>query len=740
MKVLILTDRMDMGGAETHIATLARWLWHMGVKVTVASGGGRLADALEREGIPQWRMPLFSHDPLLLLCLRHRLKKAVRSGDFDLLHAHARIPALLIRRCGSWRMPSGKRLRAIITAHAHFRTGVLLPHLCYWGDFTVAVSEDLRRYLLSSYRIPAERISVIENGVDLRQFKPQKTSLHVPSPLGRPCRILFASRLDSDCSLGASLLLSLAPTLCRDFPHLQITLVGGGNAYGNLSFQAKRVNEKLGRSAVSMPGACYDMPTLLGEQDIFVGVSRAAMEAGASGCAVVLCGNEGYFGILSRENARSAFLTNLCARDCPHAGVALLERDLRRLLCDGTALETAKHEARRAIEELANAETSSRATLALYHRLLSPKPCRRILIGGYFGCGNMGDDAILSGLLEALSHAHPEIIPTALTFSPRRDSRRFGIQCYNRKNPISILLALLRADAFLLGGGSLLQDLSSRRSLLYYLALLRTAAFLKRSPMLLSAGIGPLNAESSRQEVASTLALCRYISLRDEVSVRTLTSLGVDAARLHLGADPALFLATRHRLRADAILASHHLDPSGKFLGVTVREGDENLIRHLLPSVLRTLVTRYHITPLFLCLDVKRDWKATVTLMKHAEGVLLSIHEPSDAVAILSVCKATLSMRLHGLILSALASTPALAISVNSDNKLLAFAGQTGQEHLDARTTNAAELVERLEEILLFGKPHRERIADLVAEMRKKAQKDLANIARMVYNIDNEPD
>ena len=637
-------------------------------------------------------------------------------------------------------MPSGKHLCAIVTAHAHFRTGFLLPHLCYWGDFTVAVSEDLRRYLLSSYRLPAERIAVIENGVDLRQFTPKPIFPHTPSPLGRPCRILFASRLDGDCSLGAALLLSLAPTLCRDFPYLEITLVGGGDAYRSLSRQAACVNESLGRHAVRMPGTCCDMPTLLGGQDIFVGVSRAAMEAGASGCAVVICGNEGYFGILEQENARAAFLTNLCARDCPRATSALLERDLRRLLCDTGALEAARREARRAVEQYANAETSNRATLALYHRLLSPKPCRTILIGGYFGCGNMGDDAILSGLLEVLSYMHPKITPSALTASPRRDRRRFGIRCYHRKNPFSILLALLRADAFLLGGGSLLQDMTSRRSLLYYLALLRTAAALRRTPMLLSAGIGPLIAESSRQAVANTLSHCRYISLRDETSLRTLTSIGVDASRLHLGADPALFLASRHRLRADAILSSHHLDPKGKFLGVTVREGDENLIRHLLPAVLRTLVARYHVTPLYLCLDTGRDWKATVMLTERSEGVLLSLHEPSDAVAILSRCAATLSMRLHGLIFSSLASTPALALSVNRDTKLLAFAKQTGQEHLASHDTNAAELVERLEELLLFGESRRERLTDLVAEMRKKAQKDLANIARMVYNIGNEPD
>ena len=67
MKILILTDRLDIGGAETHIAQLALELLKEGNEVAVASSGGKVADWLQALGISHYCMPLGSHSPLILL-------------------------------------------------------------------------------------------------------------------------------------------------------------------------------------------------------------------------------------------------------------------------------------------------------------------------------------------------------------------------------------------------------------------------------------------------------------------------------------------------------------------------------------------------------------------------------------------------------------------------------------------------------------------------------------------------
>ena len=164
MKILILTDRLEIGGAETHIAQLAQELTKREEKVIVASSGGRIADRLEKQGILQIRMPLNTHSPIRWLFLRHKIRALIKRERIDVAHAHARVPALLIhgiRRLGC---------AEIVTVHAKFRAGLVRRLLSRWGESSIAVSEDLRAYLHSVYEIPMQRITVIPNGIDLSQF------------------------------------------------------------------------------------------------------------------------------------------------------------------------------------------------------------------------------------------------------------------------------------------------------------------------------------------------------------------------------------------------------------------------------------------------------------------------------------------------------------------------------------------------------------------------------------------
>ena len=98
-----------------------------------------------------------------------------------------------------------------------------------------------------------------------------------------------------------------------------------------------------------------------------------------------------------------------------------------------------------------------------------------VCIGGYAGCGNLGDDAILQGYLEKRAADGTRGRVTVLAGHPRRSSRRFGVRCVGRKNPIAVLWALLSSESLLCGGGSLLQNATGDLSLYYYLALVRCA-------------------------------------------------------------------------------------------------------------------------------------------------------------------------------------------------------------------------------------------------------------------------
>lgn len=724
MKILMLTDRMDVGGAETHIAELALGLMRLGVTVEIASGGGKASDELGSAGILQHRMPFFSHNPIRLLICRRRLRALIRESGYDLIHAHARIPALLLRglRTGVPR---------VVTVHAKFYSNRILRRLCYWGDRTVAVSEDLRAYVCDTYGVSGERVRVIHNGIDCRKFSPSPKK-----EKQNALRVLFASRLDEDCAMGAELLCQIAPALCRAHPTMEISIAGGGDASPRIRHLAEHANRVLGKEAIRMLGSVSDMPALLREQDIFVGVSRAAMEAAACGCAVILCGNEGYLGILDPSRHREAVLSNFCCRNGDKPYAPRLECDLR-LLSDRDTRRRVAQGAMELIRTAFNAERMCEKTLALYRRLIHPPYRKKLLVGGYFGCGNAGDDAILLGFLEGLHDVAPDVQVQALTADPARAEGRFGIRCVNRKNPFAVRFVMRHADMFICGGGSLLQNVTSQRSLRYYLTLLRMAKRARCKTVLYAAGIGPIRGTCAQKSLQRVLSDCDYISLRDPDSMRFLQKLGVDHALLHEGADPALLTPTPPLTRAAAILGVYPKVLEKRRLCVVLRRtpsGTEHLWQSVATAT-KIICQRHGLAPLFLCFS-DEDKEPTYAVC-HSLGVpFVSVREVGDLAALIRDSIGVLSMRLHALVLAAASSTPAIGIATDpTDGKIAAFSRLVGQELVVYPRPSVGELVDAAEAFFSSSPTQKSNLtASAVDDLRKKARKDLANIAEMLYN------
>ena len=578
MRILLLSEGMERGGAETHVAALARGLRDAGDEVDVLSAGGREAELLAREGIRQICVP-FCRTPVGAVKSVLAMRRAIKRGKYDVLHAHARYPAFLLRMAAfGWRTPIA------VTAHARFRHGPLLRRVCFWGDFTVAVSEDIRCDLLRFCRLPKDLVLVIPNGIDVRLFSPPQAEDDGLYPsVGGPC-VGFASRMDADCSRGAELLCAIAPHLAKAFPHLCITLAGGGTELGKIRALAQKANADVGHEVVRAVGWVEDMAAFWRAQEICVAVSRAAMEGAATGCAVLLCGNEGYLGPLCKANAERALESNFCCRGEENATAERLLRDLLPLLSDASLRRRAAEEGRGFVLSHLSLDAMVERTRALYARLaqkeVTKAPRTRVfsskketlhspyflgrrkkfiphkpsfffgkrrkpphlLVGGYFGCGNLGDDAILLGLLSLLRELAPEMRVSVLSGDPRATRALCRVDAYRRKSPLALLRAFFNADAFLLGGGSLLQNRTGRLSLAYYLGLLRLSRFLKKPTALFAAGIGPLLGETDRQKTRLVLSSLFHVGLRDPLSLSALRSLGLPASLLSLGSDSAFFI------------------------------------------------------------------------------------------------------------------------------------------------------------------------------------------------------
>ena len=466
MKILLLTDRLDRGGVETHVETLAMGLRRSGCEVCVLSAGGEIAGRLERAGITHCLMPPPSHSVWGFLRRRRILKRLLKKEHFHVLHAHTRLTALLLRTVRA-------RVR-IVTVHAKFKSSPVTRLLSYWGTHTVAVSEDLAAHIASTFGVMRKKILVIPNGINLSRFAPKSQNKSTP-------HVLFASRLEGDCSLGAELLISLCEHPAMTPYRPRITIAGGGDAYATLKKQAEEVNRRLGYCAITLLGHVASMPPLLSAHGIFVGVSRAAMEAAAAGCAVILCGNEGYLGLLSERTLNAALSTNLCCRGAKAATKEALLRDLLPLIQAHTKRQAAGN-AMRALARTHFSDAQMCAShLALYRAAAPPLS---ICIGGYFGCENLGDDLILEGFLSYMQAKHPTVRLHVLTDAAAPPAH---VHAVRRRAPFSILWAFCRSHAFLCGGGSLLQNKTGNLSLVYYLTLLRLCALLGCRPILYAA-------------------------------------------------------------------------------------------------------------------------------------------------------------------------------------------------------------------------------------------------------------
>lgn len=343
----------------------------------------------------------------------------------------------------------------------------------------------------------------------------------------------------------------------------------------------------------------------------------------------------------------------------------------------------------------------------------------RICIAGYAGCGNLGDDAILQGLLLGLfENGVPLRRVLVLSGRPKWDARRFGVRCLCRKNPFSILFALFSSELFLLGGGTLLQNATGNFSLFYYRSLLRLAR-LCGTRTAVAGGLGPLLSPSARRQVKTALEDCDAILFRDGESARFARELGVKNRRVTVGADPAFLLppppplrtAFLHRALTGSLQKAYFcVCPCGK----TGFDALASFLSRRMPPFY----------PVYLLCDPARDRPAAEKLQKRFGGVLYLPRDASDAAAVFFGAELVVSCRLHPLILSCRAGTRALCFS-GGDPKLSAFCRAAGipllfDSETDAVFPTVVDLLSRPVPNPFF--------------FCRKAAKDLAILAGMVYN------
>jgi len=151
----------------------------------------------------------------------------------------------------------------------------------------------------------------------------------------------------------------------------------------------------------------------------------------------------------------------------------------------------------------------------------------KFLLAGYFGFGNFGDEAILKYAMDILRFYYKNAEISVITQSPFEIKKKFGAKGVYRFDLKNVVVAIKNADYLIFPGGSVLQDVSSLKSIIYYLSLISLALIFKKKVIMLAQGIGPINNKFARKLAFKLLKKISLITLRDEKSYDMLAENGI---------------------------------------------------------------------------------------------------------------------------------------------------------------------------------------------------------------------
>lgn len=150
-----------------------------------------------------------------------------------------------------------------------------------------------------------------------------------------------------------------------------------------------------------------------------------------------------------------------------------------------------------------------------------------IVISGYYGFHNAGDEAMLLAILQALRKTFDAPSITVISGNPSDTAKTFGVKAVPRFGILPILSSLFRTDLLISGGGSLLQDVTSWKSMIYYLTIIIFGVLFRKQVFLYSQGIGPVRYRIIRIILKHVLNHVDAITVRDSESKGFLQRLGV---------------------------------------------------------------------------------------------------------------------------------------------------------------------------------------------------------------------
>lgn len=293
----------------------------------------------------------------------------------------------------------------------------------------------------------------------------------------------------------------------------------------------------------------------------------------------------------------------------------------------------------------------------------------RVVISGYYGYDNVGDEAILFSIIQALRKQHSSVSVTVLSNNPEKTAKTYGVQAVNRWKLKEIYQALSIADGFISGGGSLLQDKTSGRTIPYYTTIIQMAKRLRVPTFIYAQGMGPIDKRIGRFLTKAALKNT-FITVRDQESKQLLEEIGL-TQEISLVPDPVLGI--------DIGALPEVKDTEVKRISVSVREWKTEIsfLEHMAKGLDALAKRGYEID--FIPMHGEHDAvtsRFVKELMKEKATIAPADLSIDEKIKRIGVSDVLVGMRLHALIFAAVTNTPYVPVSY--DPKIDSFARISG--------------------------------------------------------------
>lgn len=306
---------------------------------------------------------------------------------------------------------------------------------------------------------------------------------------------------------------------------------------------------------------------------------------------------------------------------------------------------------------------------------------KRVFIFGYYGFKNLGDEAILSSIVKVIKEKDSTTQIYALSYNTKYTENIHRINGVSRNSFKDILTAIKNADLVISGGGSLLQDVTSSRSLLYYLTIIGIAKFFKKPVLFFCNGFGPIRNNYNKYLAKTIINRVDKIVLRDPESKKLMEEIGVKKP-IEVTIDSTFSLKGINNERAIEILQNEGIPTDKSLIGISIRPWyvDENFIKTM--ASLGDYIANKGLSVLFVPMQASKDdeiSRKVIEQMKNEAYILKKEYTPEEILGIIGTLDIMIAMRLHALIFACIKEIP--MIGLEYDPKVETFLKMVDQKN-----------------------------------------------------------